>query len=116
MISNEIAVLHAEAASRSGDGWVGTNILLMTNGEWFVYENNCVKEPSHIHDLFLARGSDGKWYYSTFHFCIEMITLRGEVLGEAKRASLAEFADAYALHEFDGKSDNCLKKTWPIKK
>src|SRR4051812_9779000 len=39
MISNEIAILHAEAADKSGDGWIGTNILLMTNGEYLVYSH-----------------------------------------------------------------------------
>src|SRR6476620_2125948 len=115
MISNEIAMLHAEAANQSGDGWIGTNVVLMTNGEYLVYSQLCTKENPRIHDLFIARGSDGKWYYSTFHFCIGMITLRGEVLGEGKRESLAEFVKAYALQEFDGQSDECLKKTWPFK-
>ena len=116
MITNEIAILHAEAAGESGDGWIGTNVLLMTNGEYLVYSHVDAKEGRGIMDLFLARGSDGKWYYSTFHFCINMITLHGEILEESKYGSIAEFASAYAAREFDGKSDECLKKTWPVKK
>ena len=115
MITNEIAILHAEAADKSGDGWIGTNVLLMTNGEYLVYSHVDTKQAGGIADLFLARGSDGKWYYSTFHFCINMITLRGEILGESKNGSIAEFASAYAAREFDGKSNECLRKTWPFK-
>ena len=115
MISNEIAVLHAEAANQSGDGWIGTNVVLLTNGEWLVYENNCVKEPNHIHDLFLARGSDGQWYYSTFHFCIDMIVPR-TMEDKGPPGSISEFTNRYSAHEFDGKSDECLKKTWPVKR
>ena len=55
----------------------------MTNGAYLVYSQLCTKQNPRIHDIFIARGSDGKWYYSTFHFCIEMFTLRAEVLGRA---------------------------------
>lgn len=115
MISNEVAVLHAEAQTQSGDGWIGMSLVLMTNGEHLVYSHIDAKQDRRVSDLFLARGSDGKWYYSTYHFCINMITLRTEIMGESKRGSIREFASEYALHEFDGQSDECLKKTWPVR-
>ena len=114
-LTNEIAVVRKEALADSEAGWVGANLLLMTNGEWFVYQNNCVKEPSHIHDLFLARASDGRWYYSTFHFCVDMIVLRLGFRG-GQPDSIAEFAKTYFAKEFDGKSDECLQKTYPVEK
>jgi hypothetical protein len=80
------------------------------NGEWLAYTNVCRKEDRHIHDLFLARGSDGRWYYSTYHFCIGMIVLRME---EQQPEDLAGFAKTYFLRTFDGQSDDCLQKTWP---
>jgi hypothetical protein len=115
-LTNEIARLRAEAGKEPDDGWIGTNTLGMTNGEWLLYRNKCVKEPGSIHDLFLARGSDGKWYYSTFHFCTRMITLRGRMFGDEDHASIAQFARVYAVHDFDFQSEECLKKTWPVKK
>jgi hypothetical protein len=115
VISNEIASLHAEVATQTGDGWKGTNVLLMTNGEYLVYSQLCGKEDHRIHGIFIAHGSDGKWYYSTFHFCIGMVTLRGEIFGRSRVGSIAEFTQAYSAHEFDGRSDDCLKKTWPFK-
>lgn len=115
MISNEVAVLQAEAANQSEDGWIGTNVLLMTNGEHLIYSHIDAKQDHRIHDLFLARGSDGKWYYSTFHFCIDMITLRAAIGGEPKHGSIAEFVQTYAAQQFDGQSDECLNKTWPVK-
>jgi hypothetical protein len=87
----------------------------MTNGEYLVYAHIDAKEDGRIHDIFIARGSDGKWYYSTFHFCIGMVTLAAEVLGPGWNGSISEFATAYSAHEFDGHSDECLKKTWPFK-
>ena len=36
--------------------------------------------------------------------------------GEDDHGSIAEFQHTYALREFDGKSNECLKKTWPAKK
>src|SRR5258705_13844255 len=106
-MTNEITRLRLEAAQDPERGWVGTNLLVMTNGDWLLYQNNCVKEPSHLHDLFLARGSDGKWYYSTFHFCVDMIVLRAGMWADQPDApgSLAEFVKTYAVREFDGKSD-----------
>ena len=115
-LSNEIAVVRARPSEDMHDDWIGTNVLLFTNGEHFVYAHIDSKQDSRIHDLFIARGSDGKWYYSTFHFCIDMITVRGEILGKPAHGSLAEFAATYHLREFDGRSDECLQQTWPVKK
>ena len=84
-------------------------MILMRKGEWLAYTNVCRKQDRHIYDLFLARGSDGRWYYSTYHFCIGMIVLRMEEQPE----DLAEFARTYFLRTFDGRSDDCLQKTWP---
>jgi hypothetical protein len=114
-VSNELARLRSEMATDVETGWIGTNLLVMTNGEWLLYQNKCAKEPGHIHDLFLAQGSDGKWYFSTFHFCISMITLHGRMYGEEDHGSIAEFVRTYAVRPFDGKSDDCLEKTWPVK-
>jgi len=89
--------------------WISDHLLLMRNGDWLAYASICQKEDRRIRDLFLARGSDGQWYYSTYHFCIGMVVLRMEEQPE----SLAEFVKAYYLRPFDGHSDECLRKTWP---
>src|SRR5262249_53013344 len=50
-------------------GWLTDNLILMESGEWLVYRSHCSKAKPHtVNDIFLAKGSDGKWYYSTFHF------------------------------------------------
>jgi hypothetical protein len=56
------------------------------------------------------KASLAKWYYCTFHFCRDMITLR--VTEEWQPTSLTQFIDAYLLVPFDGRSDECLKATW----
>jgi hypothetical protein len=115
-LSNELARLRAAAQDDSERGWVGTNLLVMANGEWLAFRNRCVKEPGNLHDIFLAHGSDGKWYYSTFHFCTGMIVLRGGYPDGDSHESLPVFIRAFALREFDGASDECLAGTWPPKR
>lgn len=107
----EIAELKTRAAAHSSgsDAWLSERLILMRNGDWLTYVNICRDEDPHIHDLFLGRGSDGQWYYSTYHFCRQMLVLRTEDPSE----SLAAFAKAYYLRPFDGYSDECLQKTWP---
>src|SRR2546426_4981267 len=95
-------------------GWLTDKMILMQNGEWLVYESHCSKEkPRLVKDIFLAKGSDGNWYYSTFHFCVGMIGLLGEQ--ETQPFNLAMFVHEYNLRQFDGRSVECLKvhKTWP---
>jgi len=91
------------------DTWISEDLIVMTNGQWIAYRNVCQKEDERIPDLFLGLGSDGGWYYSTFHFCVRMQNL--SVMGQPK--SLTEFSNAYYLREFDGHSDECLKETRP---
>ena len=92
------------------DTWISEDLIVMTNGQWIAYRNVCQKEEERIPDLFLGRGSDGRWYYSTYHFCVRMINLK-DVMGQPK--SLTEFSKRYYLREFDGHSDECLKDTRP---
>jgi len=89
--------------------WLSDHIILTRDGEWLAFANSCQKQDGRIPDIFLARGSDGLWYYSTYHFCVGMLVLRVEEQPE----DLATFAKTYFLQTFDGQSDDCLQKTWP---
>jgi len=90
--------------------WLSEHMILMKNGEWLVYKSHCNKVPPHqVRDIFLARGSNGKWYYSTCHFCVGMCVLL--MMQEVQPADIATFARLYHLREFDGVSDECLKET-----
>jgi len=106
--SNELARLSA-ARSDQDESWLSDHMILMRNGDWLAYAGICHKQDRRIHDFFLARGSDGQWYYSTYHFCVGMAVLRVE----EQPQDLAGFARTYFLRTFDGKSDDCLQKTWP---
>jgi hypothetical protein len=107
----ELGRLNAQArANPDEEGlWLSDRLMVMRKGDWLAYANICQKEDWRIHDLFLARGSDGQWYYSTYHFCIGMVVLRVEEQPD----SLAGFVKAHYLRPFDGRSDECLQKTWP---
>ncbi len=102
-----------EASSKPGAGpetWVSDRLVVMRNAEWILYRNCCSKETPHVADLFIARGSDRKWYYSTFHFCVDMCELAA--LHAEQPTNLAAFVTRYALREFDGQPDQCLERTW----
>jgi hypothetical protein len=112
-LTEEMAAIKTKVeAEGEEDGWFTPDLLVMKNGDWIAYGAKCSKEDARIHDIFVGRASDGKWYYSTFHFCIGMLDLRVEGRSE----SLFKFISAYSLREFDGRSDECLKKTWPTPK
>ena len=109
--TNEFARLKTQSTDDSGGEarWLSDHIILMRKGEWLAYANICRKQDKRIQDLFLARGSNGRWYYSTYHFCIGMMVLRMEEQPD----DLTGFAKTYFLQAFDGQSDDCLQKTWP---
>jgi hypothetical protein len=91
-------------------GWLTDGMILMGSGEWLVYKSHCSKAPPHIvRDICLAKGSDGKWYYTTCHFCVGMVALL--MMQEEQPPDLEFFVKRYHLREFDGRSDECLKET-----
>lgn len=85
-------------------------VVYAPNGDWLVFANVCRKEDWRIDDLILARGSDGQWYYSRFHFCIGAVVLASI----PQPATLVEFRQQCFLQPFDGVSDDCLRETWPL--
>ncbi|MEI6234976.1 MAG: hypothetical protein WCT04_18120 [Planctomycetota bacterium] len=109
--TNEFARLKSQStnAVSDADTWLSEHIIVTRKGEWLAFANSCQKQDGRIPDIFLARGSDGHWYYSTYHFCVGMMVLRMEGQPE----DLAAFAKTHFLQPFDGHSDDCLQKTWP---
>jgi hypothetical protein len=109
-IAQHIATISAlPPRERAVDRWFTEELLLMQNGDWVIAQHACRKRPPGIHDLFIGRASDGKWYYSTFHFCVGFASLGGET----QPPTLHDFTRLYHLIEFDGRSDDCLNATWP---
>ena len=91
-------------------GWANDHVLLMTNGEYIIYAFRHGANNGFVDHLFLGHGSDGRWFYSTYHFCNKMAA----VLGDDPPGAIKEFEKRYSVREFDGKSDECLKHTWPL--
>jgi len=108
-IADQTARLHAIAATRPFANWIADEFLLMKNGDWIICQNVSRKEPAHIQDLFIGLGSNGQWYYSTFHFDAGKAALQSE---GTQPASLLQFVDGYSLRPFDGHSDDSLQSTW----
>ncbi|GDY19273.1 hypothetical protein LBMAG56_06180 [Verrucomicrobiota bacterium] len=109
VISLELAKLKAEQTSDPDRDWIADHVLWMTNGEHIIYASRHGLNNGLIAHLFLGHCSDGRWLYSTYHFCNHM----AGVLGDEPPGSINEFAKRYAARQFDGKSDECLKRTWP---
>jgi hypothetical protein len=90
--------------------WLSDRMILMESGEWLVYQSHCHKAPPHnVKDIFIAKGSNGKWYYTTCHFCVGMVALTMNQM--SLPADLEYFVERYHLQEFDGRSNECLKET-----
>ena len=107
----ELETFKASRGAGEHQMWAGDHILLMTNGEYLIYESRHGSNSGFPDHLFLAHGSDGRWLYSTYHFCNSMAGARFD----EPPGSIAEFARTYSAREFDGKSDVCLQHTWPVK-
>jgi len=102
-------VTREQALLTKDEDWLSDSMILMASGEWLVYANHCSKSDWRIEDICLARGSDGKWYYTTCHFCIDMMAL--VMMQDSTPKDLAYFVKRYQMREFDGKSNECLQKT-----
>lgn len=107
----ETARLQSAATTRPSEGaWAGPELIVAANGDWMVCQSVCAKDqnPAVKKDLFVGRGSDGKWYYSTFHFCVNRCVLNVE----SQPPSLAHLVRGYWLTPFNGTSAGCLGETW----
>lgn len=106
-VQRELNELRSPKTNASDSCWAHEHVLLMTNGETIIYEYRHganIWFPPH---LFLGHCSDGRWLYSSYHFCRSLIMVKFD----DPPGSIAEFAQTYWAREFDGKSDQCLKMT-----
>ena len=94
--------------SHENGDWVGEQMAIMRNGERIIYRNECVHRHQILGDIFVGKASNGRPYYSSYHFCCEMVVPKME----DQPADLASFVQKYYLREFDGKSDEAIKLTW----
>jgi len=108
-IRREIAGFKASATPTLR--WTREHVLLMTNGEYLIYAFRHGQNDGSLDHLFLAHASDGRWLYSSFHFCNSMVA----IMSDAPPGSIREFEKRYAAREFEGKSNECLKHTWPAR-
>jgi hypothetical protein len=106
-ISQELSMLKSSKPGMDL-GWAGDNVLLMTNGEYVIYAFRHGFNDGFVNHLLLGHGSDGRWLYSTYHF-------HAPIEGSSDPpGSINEFCKRYSAREFDGISDVCLEKTWPM--
>jgi hypothetical protein len=103
-IDGEIRLLKDSSSSHDdrvlAEPWLSDRMILMESGEWLVYQSHCHKVPPHnVTDICLARGTNGKWYYTTCHFCVRMVALIALQGGQPK--NLQSFLQKYQFREFD---------------
>jgi len=107
-ISTELRELRTAIRDPERPAWTGDHVVLMTNGEYLIYLYRHGANDSWPHHLFLARGSDNRWFYSSYHFCNGSL---GMIKADEPAGSIDEFTTRYGIRKFDGKSDECLKPT-----
>ena len=107
-IGRELEQLRAGPTPNVDFGWAHDQVLLMANGEYIVFAFWHSPYRGFVGDLFLGHASDGRWLYSSYHFCNRMAAVRGD----DSPGSIADFEDRYFVREFDGKSEDCLQETW----
>jgi len=105
-LSRERARLNPPSGERS---WMSKHLILFQNGDWVAYSSICHKEDSRYNDFWVGRASDGKWYYTTFHFCVGMMVLWS--FDQPK--DLPSFLSEYSVREFNGDPHEKLAQTWP---
>lgn len=91
-----------------GHEWLSDHLISMDSGEWIVYFAECSKANPRIADIFVGKSSDGKWYYSTYHFCVGMMNIR------TRPPTLVDFTNDYSLCEFDGDASKTYGNTETI--
>jgi len=106
VVRQELDQLKASYTNVSAIVWTHDHVLLMTNGEHIVYEYRHGANDSFPPHLFLGRCSDGRWH-SSHHFCKSMQMVKYDLAP----GSIAEFAKRYSARNFDGKSNECLRRT-----
>lgn len=101
-VAAEIAALRAQPTSEAGtgSGWISDDLIFLQDGSWVVYANICSKSDWRMASLFVGRASDGRWYQSTYHFCVGALVLRAQ----GRPADLASFRRDYALVDFEGQA------------
>jgi len=91
--------------------WLTADTIVCRDASWLAYRALTHKKDPKVYDIFVAKASDGKWYYSDYHFCKEMVVL----MSNGQPDSLDQFEKEYYLVPFDGSSDDALKPTWTIR-
>ena len=109
VIRRELDELKAGPKPDIDFGWAHDQVLLMTNGDYIIFASRHGRNNGFVDHLFLGHASDGRWLYSTYHFCNMMAMVRSD----DPPGSITEFERRYSVREFDGKSDICLQHTWP---
>lgn len=103
-IRGEIETLRKTTPSDPGARWISPKILLMADGSHIVYANICTKQDPRVRDLFVGKGSDGRWYFSTRHFCSHMCAL----MLDRRPATLHDFATTYDAVTLPPDSDEAI--------
>ena len=65
--------------------WKTADTIVCIDSSWLAYRAQCNKVDPKVHDIFIAKASDGTWYFSDYHFCIDMLML------EVQPRSLVDF-------------------------
>ena len=100
---------HPDRHDDLGRYFMSPDLILMSNGEWIIYRAATHKQGARFPELFVGLASDQHWYYSTYHFCRQMIVLGAD----GQPDDLRYFVTNYCLRPYSGQPYHGLRKTWP---
>ncbi len=104
----EILDARTSVVADRGIHWTGEHVVIMTNGDYLIYEFRHGFNNGFVDHLLIARDNRSRWWFSTYHFCSGMVGVGADVAP----ASIEEFAARYSAREFDGTAAACLVPTW----
>ncbi len=110
-IAGVIESMHATPEDELGRHFISPDLVVMTNGEWIIYRAATHKQGTAFPELFVGLASDEKWYYTTYHFCHQMMVLGAD----GQPPSLEYFVTNYYLVPYTEQPYEKLTKTWPLK-
>jgi hypothetical protein len=61
--------------------WFSGRLIPFPSGEWTAYANKSIRLDWRYPDMVITKGSDGRWFYTTAHFCPDLIELYMALLG-----------------------------------
>jgi hypothetical protein len=107
-VARDLDRLRALTNADKNAKWFSGRLIPFPSGEWTAYANKSIRLDWRYPDMVITKGSDGRWFYTTAHFCPDLI----ELYMEGPPATLGAFRQKYFFRQFSGDPEEKLDPTW----